>query len=138
MTRVYAWFFNFIARILGFYPSFTPKSVLLLALEEPKQLPMGMTEFHQFAKRIGSGANVPGLTEDSIKTCLVGAIMSLKPTEAFVSDGYFINVVRRQAAQEVAFAAFQQIKENQKKKQAEATAPKLEAVAGGLEDTREE
>jgi hypothetical protein len=79
-------------------------------------LPMGMQEFQFWADRIISVAQVPGLTRDSSEFCLAGMIMTLKPTEAWVSDGYFINALRKQASTEIAYGRINDIKQALKDK----------------------
>ena len=73
-------------------------------------LPMGMEEFQAWADQIIAAAQVPGLTRESAEFCLAGMIMTLKPNEAWVSNGYFINALRKQAASEVAFGRINDIK----------------------------
>jgi hypothetical protein len=79
-------------------------------LNTPKPLPMGMKEADEWAERIVKGAMVPSEPgkeqdlHDSLKFTAFSMILTLKPTEAFVSDGYFINGLRKAAANQIAVA----------------------------------
>jgi hypothetical protein len=115
-------------------PSFVGKWYWKRKFNIVHPLPMGMQEFQDWANRIITVAQVPGLTRDSSEFCLAGMIMTLKPTEAWVSDGYFINALRKQAATEIAYGRINDIKEAIKAKAAQpagATASLLEQAING-------
>lgn len=94
-------------------------------LNDPQPLPMGVKEFHAWSDRIISGACIPGATERDQKFALAGMVMHTKPTESFIADGYFIQSLRKVAANQVCHAMIMQYKAEQ---QAEADAAKLKVV----------
>ena len=89
----------------------------------PRKFPVGVTEFHAWAERIialsGKFAD-----EDSMKWALSSALIHLDSTVAAKSDQYFIALMRKAAANQVASQVFQDIKA----KQAAAAAAKLAEV----------
>jgi hypothetical protein len=102
-----------------------------LDIERP--LPVGMTEFNEFAARIIAQAGAYA-DEDSMKFALASIVIHADATKAHYSDNYFLERLRKSAANQVASQVFQDIKQKQAaaleeaKKQAEATAI-LENVA---------
>jgi len=113
-------FYRFVAFLLGRNLLSTPVSVISGQLTEKRALPMGLADFHTWSDRIISGAACPA-TSESQKFTLAGMILHLKPTDAFVEDGYFINALRKQAANEVAIAAMQEVKMKRAAEQAAIT-----------------
>lgn len=100
---------------------------------ERRPLPMGRQEFMDWSDRIIKSAMIPGATYESLRWALASMIMSLGPTEAFREDGYFILCLRKASVNQVAHSVLMEIKEAQeKRKQAEATAPNLTVVADGV------
>lgn len=100
-------------------------------MRERRPLPIGRTQFDEWSDRIISGAGVEASVR-SMKWALAEMIFHCGPTEAFKEDAHFILKLRKGAVNETAAAIMREIKENhelEKKKQAEATAPKLEVVA---------
>ena len=79
-------------------------------LMERRQLPMGVTEFHQWADRIIEGAFIPGATERSLKFALANMITHLGHTDSFKEDAYFIHVLRKTAANQVAVSIIEFIR----------------------------
>ena len=74
----------------------TPPDVILAQLAEPRPLPMGRAEFEAWSDRIISGACIPkGATARDQKFALAGMVMHTKPTGSFVSDGYFVQSLRK-------------------------------------------
>jgi thiamine pyrophosphate-dependent acetolactate synthase large subunit-like protein len=75
----------------------------------PRPLPVGKTEFHKWADRIillsGKFAD-----EDSMKYALASNIIHLDHKVGHIPDIYFIKVLRKAAANQVASAVFQDIK----------------------------
>lgn len=94
----------------------TPKKVILDQLNEPRPLPMGRTEFEEFFERIKSGANIPGLTDDSYRFVLADRIMHLTATDSHMCDGYFIKALRKYAANQVCHAVLWELQEAKKKR----------------------
>lgn len=90
------------------------KKRALKAFKEPRPLPLGRLEFEEWSDRIINGAAIPGATTESLKFALAEMVLHVKPTESFVSDGYFIHCLRKGAANQVAHTIFQEIKEKQK------------------------
>jgi len=96
---------------------YTTKKTILQQMNEPRPLPMGVTEFKEWTDRIISGALIPTSDKDSLVAALAAMLMNLGPTEDHKPDAYFIHALRKAATNEVAHAMFQEIK---KKKQDEA------------------
>lgn len=111
------------------------KALLLLRSYLPRPLPVGLTEFHEWADRIislsGQFADV-----DSMKWALASQVMHLGAQKSSVPDQFFIRSMRKAAANQVASQVFQDIKikqQEQQKAQAEATAPQESAPSDGQE-----
>lgn len=100
---------------------------------ERRALPIGKTQFEEWSDRVISGAMIEASIR-SQKWTLAEQILHLPPTEAFKEDAYFILRLRKAAVNETAHAMMVEIKTQQEaeKKLAEETAPKLEAVDGGV------
>lgn len=79
-------------------------------IERP--LPVGMTEFNEFAERIlaqcGKYAD-----EDSMKFALATSIIHADAAKGSLPDKYFIDRLRKAAANQVASQVFQDIKAKQ-------------------------
>lgn len=98
----------------------------------PTKLPVGLTEFNEWADSIielsGNYADI-----DSMKYAIASNLIHLPHTKSKVPKAYFVNTLRKAAANQVASQVFQDIKlrqaEEAAKKQAEATA--LKEVANG-------
>lgn len=97
----------------------TRKTTIVDQMNEPRPLPMGVTEFNEWCDRIISGALIPTDDRDSLVAALASMLMSLGPTEDHKPDAYFIHALRKAATNEVAHHMFQDIK---RKKQAELDA----------------
>lgn len=100
----------------------TPTEVISEQLQEKRSLPMGRTEFEEWSDRIIGGAGVQA-TVVSQKFALANMILHLGPHEAFKEDGYFINQLRKYAANEVAHAIAVELKQ----KAVDAEKARLEA-----------
>ena len=85
---------SWLAKLRGKNSASTPPDVILAQLAEPRPLPMGRAEFEAWSDRIISGACIPGATARDQKFALAGMVMHTKPTESFVSDGYFVQSLR--------------------------------------------
>lgn len=100
----------------------------------PTKLPTGMTEFDNFANDIielaGNYAD-----EDSMKFVIATNIQHMKQTQDRVSKQFFVRVLRKAAANQIASQVFINIKAKQleAQKQAEATAK----LAQGSSETKE-
>lgn len=92
-------------------------SILVKEIEKP--LPVGMTEFNEFADRIISLAG-KFADEDSMKWVLASSILHADAKKSRFSDQYFIDVLNRAAANQVASGVMQEIKERKAKQEAEA------------------
>lgn len=99
---------------------FTPKSAILEQMHEPRPLPMGVTEFNEWADRIIAGALIPTEDKETLKAALATMLMSLGPTEDHKPDAYFIHALRKAATNEVAHAMFQEIKKKKEEEKAPA------------------
>ena len=102
---------------------------ILKQMNEPRPLPLGRQEFHDWADRIISGACIPGGEDDleafkeGQKSALTHMIMHMKPTESHAPDAYFIHSLRKAAANQVAHANFQALKQKKEAKAKEADQP---------------
>lgn len=105
---------------------------------ERRPLPIGRTQFNEWADRVISGALVDA-TPDSLKFSLAAMLMHMGPTEAFREDAFFILQLRKAAVNQTAHAMMEELKKAQEEKKikAEDTAPQL-GVADGtvLENQR--
>lgn len=94
-------------------------------IDDERPLPVGMAEFNDFADRIIKLAG-PYADEDSMKFALASVVIHADATRAHYSDSYFLERLRKSAANQVASQVFQDIKikqaEQLAKQQAEATA----------------
>lgn len=100
------------------------------AMLERRALPIGKTEFMKWSDRIIVGAMVDASVE-SQRFSLAAMLMHLGPTEAFREDAFFILQLRKAAVNQTAHAVMEELKEDQKKKLAEATATTLVGVENG-------
>lgn len=91
----------------------------------PKRLPIGMTEFSQWASDICQTYDMPDNT--STHHALAVSIMHLPPTAAFKPRAYFGHILLKGAAQEIAYATIQ----------AAQDAKKAELVAAAAQQTAE-
>ena len=96
--------------------------------EIERPLPVGLKEFEEFAARIIAQAG-QFADEDSMKFALATSIIHADAAKGSLPDSFFINRLRKAAANQVASQIFQDIKVKQQaameaaaKQQAEATA----------------
>ena len=107
--------------------------------EIERPLPVGLTEFNAFAARIIAQAGAFA-DEDSMKFALATSIIHADASKGSLPDSFFINRLRKAAANQVASQVFQDIKAKQQaaqeaaKQQAEAT-PSTEVVVLNVEKT---
>lgn len=105
------WIWAVFAKVRGKNSASTPTSVISAQMNEPRPLPMGVKEFHEWSDRIIAGAMVPAVGgEKSLKWALAEMIMHLKPTQDFCDDAYFIHCLRKGAVNQVAFAMMEEIR----------------------------
>lgn len=107
------WFYRFWSNVTGKNLMATPVPIIADQLLEPRPLPMGVQEFHEWSDRIISGALVPA-ERQSQKFALAEMIMHLKPTQDFCDDSYFIHCLRKGAVNQVAFAMMEEIRNARK------------------------
>ncbi len=88
---------------------YTPADVIVDQMNEPRSLPMGVTEFHEWSDRIIAGAMVPA-DRISLKFALAEMVMHLKPTESHCADAYFIHCLRKAAANQVCYAVMEELR----------------------------
>lgn len=105
---------------------------LVESMYEKRPLPIGRTQFNEWADRIIAGSMVEGSPE-SLRFVLAERLQHIAPTDAFKEDAYFILQLRTIAVKETAFNIFQEIKK-ERQKLAEDTAPKNPGVVddGGV------
>jgi hypothetical protein len=106
---------------------FTTKETILNQMNERRALPMGVTEFHEWADRIIEGALVPA-DKESQKFALADMIMHLGAAEDHKEDAHFIHYLRKVAVNQVAHGVMEEIRNRRKAELAKAEKPKLEAV----------
>ena len=87
-------------------------------LTERRPLPIGKSEFNEWAERIISGALLPA-SKRSQKFVLADMLLHLGPTESHKEDAYFIHALRKVAINQVAVDMREEIK-NEQKAEAEA------------------
>jgi hypothetical protein len=113
----------------------TPTDVIIAQMNEPRPLPMGRQEFEVWSDRIISGAMIKA-DVPSLKFALAEMIMHLKPTDSHCNDAHFIHSLRKGAANQVAFAMMEEIRDARKKalaEQDEAAKLKLAAAPPSLQ-----
>ncbi len=119
---------SWLSKARGKNSASTPVAVISDQMNEPRPLPMGVKDFHDWSDRIIAGAMVPA-TSTSLKFALAEMIMHLKPTEDHCSDGYFIKCLRKGAVNQVAYAIMEETRNARKaalKAQESADVPKEE------------
>jgi len=98
------------ALLTGKNAASAPVSLIQEQLQEKRPLPVGVTEFHEWADRIISGAMLTA-TPESQKFALANVLLNLGPTVAYETDVYFIHVLRKHAINQVADAMRTQIRD---------------------------
>jgi hypothetical protein len=89
----------------------------------PTAIPVGMTEFEQWAQSIEDTYRLPTNNKDSIRFSLATSIMHLGPTAAYKPKLYFALVLKAGAAKQIAGATFQDIKQRQQQAAANQAKP---------------
>lgn len=107
------------------------------ALQQKRPLPTGVKEFHEWSDRIIQGAQLTATTE-SLKYTLANIICNnCGPTVAFETDHYFISLLRKHAANQVAVHIREEIYRKKKEEQSQGAAtPPQGEDAKVLEITR--
>lgn len=91
----------------------------------PSALPVGLTEFNEWADSVADTYDLPTQDRDSVHYALATMILHLGPTVAYKSDWYFVLSIRSACAKQVAGATFQDIKARQKAAEQAALQPKV-------------
>ena len=96
-------------------------------------MPIGKTQALEWSDRIIAGAAVDA-DKETQRFALMGMLMQIAPTEAFKEDAYFMLALRAAAVKQTAHLMAQELKKDHEAKQklAEATAPSLGVVDGGV------
>ena len=113
--------YRFIARVSGKNLASTPTPMIVEQMNEMRALPMGRTEFHEWADRIIAGAMIIA-DPNSQKFDLANMILSLGPTEDHKPDAFFMKSLRKLAANQVADALRTEIRDETKARTAAAEA----------------
>lgn len=92
-----------------------------------RPLPVGMAEFQEFAKRIIEKAGAYA-DEDSMSFALASIIIHADATKSHYSDNFFLERLRKSAANQVASQVFQDIKAKQAAAQFAAATASSEAA----------
>jgi len=87
-----------------------PIAKIIDQMNEPRPLPLGMTEFDEWSDRIIAGTLLPADPE-SQKFALASMLMHLSPTTDHESDGYFIKSLRKSAINQIAHAKMTEIRD---------------------------
>jgi hypothetical protein len=86
------------------------KSKIQATLQEKRALPTGVKEFHEWSDRIIQGSALAS-TPESQKFALCTILLNLPPTTAFEADVYFIQCLRKSAANQIAEAMRKEIRD---------------------------
>ena len=87
------------------------KLLKLVSLYLPSKLPMGVSDFNNWADSIIEASGLPN--NDSMKGALAATIMHLDATSAFKPKIHFVKVLIKGAASQVAHSIFQELKNKQ-------------------------
>lgn len=98
---------NLLQSVLFFFSSFLPR-----------RLPVGVTEFHNWANRIIKKAG-QFADEESMKFVLATELIRLERRAKYISDRFFVNALHAAAAKQIGGAMFQEIKAKQQTQQAQ-------------------
>lgn len=108
---------------------------ILREMNVPRPLPVGMEEFEVWSNRIIDSCGLPQVEGRSLKFALAGMILQISNGESFKPNAYFINALRKGAANQIAQAVMYKAKQEQREREeAEkakqlAEAPPVEAPA---------
>lgn len=108
-------FHALLAKLTGKNFKSTPPSVIVDQMNEPRPLPMGRKEFHEWSDRIISGSLIPTTVDkethtESQKFALAASLLHIGPTESHKPDAYFIHHLRVSAIKQVAVMMGEELK----------------------------
>jgi hypothetical protein len=102
---------------------------------ERQLLPIGVTEFHEWADRIIDSAGLPAEREDQKYVLASMVLHDLKPTDHAMNDGFFISKLRKVATNQVVHQIMNEIKAA-KELRAEQAEPSAFPVAEAASETK--
>jgi hypothetical protein len=102
-----------LAKVRGKNLASTPPDVIRDQMHELRPLPVGKSEFHEWAERIISGTMITA-TPESQKFALANMLLHLGPTEDHKEDIFFIKSLRKFAVNQVADDARKEIRDAEK------------------------
>ncbi len=103
-------------------------------LHEPKALPLGRQEFEEWSDNIIVASCLPeAVTDRSLKNALAGMIMHLPFTESHKPDAFFVQAIRKGAANQIAHAVMMEYKAEQDARKAAEAAEKEAVTAEAVE-----
>lgn len=93
---------------------------------EYKALPLNIPQFQEWSERIIAAAQLPTKNVETQKFALAGMILQTSPTEFFRPDEYYIGLLRKAAADQLATQVIQDMQKErleriEKQKLSEAT-----------------
>lgn len=95
----------------------------------PSRLPVGVTEFEEWAQSIQDTYTLPTSDRDSIRFTLATIIMHLGQQSAYKPKLYFALTMHAAAAKQVAGSVFYDIKQRQKEEQEKAAKAEAEKAS---------
>lgn len=104
------------------------KIINLILSYFPSKLPVGATEFHEYADAVIELAG-PFADADSMKWAIANNIIHLPSVTASKPKQYFVRALRKAAANQVASFVFQEIKAKQQDRAAKEAAEAAAKVA---------
>lgn len=98
----------------------------------PSRLPIGMTEFKEWADSVLELAKLPA--NDSMYFALATAVLHADSLAAYKSKEYFVRTLLKGAANQIAAAQMQELKERQIQRAKEEAARQAEEKTEGFHD----
>lgn len=95
--------------------------------DKQRPLPVGMAEFNEFSARILAKAGAYA-DEDSMRFALASILIHADASKGALPDSYFLDRLRKSAANQVASQVFQDIKIKQAEAAQKAAAQQVEAT----------
>lgn len=96
--------------IAKLFKLFKTKKSALKDLNERKPLPVGVTEFNDWASRIINLTNLPQVDPEGMAFALATMVLHLGPTESHKEDAYFVHSLRKSASNQIAHAMMVDLK----------------------------
>lgn len=93
-------------KIITFFKSFFTKTET--EFTKLTNLPVGVTEFHQWADSIIAESHLPD--PDTLKLAICQMVVRLEHTASEIPKIFFVNALRKAAANQIAFAVSEEIK----------------------------